>query len=165
MNTNLKVGGVFTFEQIRNGKVIDSWEEKNLVVDEGLDYVLDVALSAATAETTWYLGLYEGIFTPLSTTTGANVATNSTETTDYTPTPRPTWVEAGVTTQKVTNSVSPAAFTFTADVTVQGAFLISTCMHRQLLDTLLSASNFTSPRVMLTNDILNVTYTITSAAV
>ena len=36
MENKLIVAGYFNYEHVRDGKVIDSWQEPNLVVDEGL---------------------------------------------------------------------------------------------------------------------------------
>ena len=64
---NLKIGGVFTYSHIRDGKIIDTWEEPNIVVNEGLDYTLDSAFSAGTPITAWYLGLFKNNYTPQAT--------------------------------------------------------------------------------------------------
>ena len=164
---NLKVGGVFTFEHIRGGKVIASWEEDNIVVDEGLTYLLGNALDGATITlNNWYLGLFTGNYTPVNTDTSANIAANSTETTaQYSEPNRVDWIEAGVSAKAIGNDASPAVFTFTDPTTnVYGAFLISENTKGGTTGVLLSASKFTSLRVMLATDVLNVKYTITASS-
>ena len=167
MNTELKLGGIFTYEHIRNGKVIDTWQEKNLVVDEGLEYVLGNAFDGVTSSIgAWYVGLFTGNFTPLSTTTAASIATDSTETTtQYSEATRPAWVEANVISKARGNSASPAVFTFTpASTPVYGAFLVSDSSKGGTSGVLAAASRFASLRTMLAADVLNVTYNINVAA-
>ncbi|UOF79364.1 hypothetical protein [Caudoviricetes sp.] len=166
--TTMKVGGVFTYEHVRDGEVIDTWVEPNLVVDEGLNYILDSAMSGATTLTTWYISLFKNNYTPIFSDTaaafpGAGVANEAT--TEYTEANRPTWVEAGVTSKTITNTLSPAVFTFGTPITIYGAFLVSTNVKGGTTGKLAAASKFTSSRAMLANDVLNVTYTLTISSV
>ena len=50
-DTNYKVGGVFTFQHVRGGKVIDEWTSNNIIVNQGLNYILDAALSGGAVTT------------------------------------------------------------------------------------------------------------------
>ena len=162
-----KIGGYFTFEHIRDGQVIDRWYDSNIVVDEGLNYILDAALSGATAHTTHYLGLFKNNYTPISsnvmaTFPGAGVALEANS--EYNEATRRTWNEAGVSAKTITNSASPATFTFNTTVTIYGAFLSSDSTKAGTTGTLVSAAKFSSARSMLANDVLNVTYTITASS-
>jgi hypothetical protein len=161
---NFKIGGVFTYSQIRNGEVIDTWEEPNLVVNEGLDYTLDSAFSAGSPITAWYVGLFKNNYTPqasdtASTFPGAGVANEST--TEYSESTRPHWVEAGVVSQVITNTASPVTFTFASPINIYGAFLASSSTKGSTSGKLAAASKFASVRAMLTADVLSVTYTLT----
>lgn len=163
-NQTFKIGGIFTYEHIRDGKVIDTWEEPNLVVDQGLNYALDSAFSGGTSITSWYVGVFKNNYTPTSvdvasTFAGAGVANEAT--TEYSESTRPAWTEAGVSSKTITNSASPAVFTFTSGVTLYGAFLISGSTKGGTTGTLAAASKFSSSRAMLSGDKLNVTYTLT----
>lgn len=173
----LGIGGVYTFEHIRGGKVIDNkvvggevidtWSEKNIVVDEGLAYILGVAFDGSTsALTSWYIGLFSGNYTPVNTTTAANITANATEiTTAYSEATRVAWVEAGVTARLIGNAASPALFTFTAATTnVYGAFLASASAKGATTGTLSSAKRFAALKTMLITDILSVTYEITATS-
>lgn len=163
MNTELKLGGTFTFEQVRDGEVIDTWDQDNLVVNEGLDYTLAVSFDGATASlANWYVALFTGNYTPLSTDTAANIAGNSTETTtQYSEATRPAWVEAGVTSQTIGNTANPAVFTFTtASTLVYGSFLVSDSVKGGTSGILAAAARFTSVRTMLASDVLNVSYSL-----
>ena len=158
-----KVGGVFTVEQIRDGKVIDSWEEKNIVVNEGLNNLLDAYLHGTTQTTTWYVGIFEGNYTPLATDTGANIVANATECTAYDEAVRQTWVEAAASSQSITNSANKATFTINATKTVYGAFLISTSTKSDTAGILFAATKFSASRSVVATDQLLVTYTVTAA--
>ncbi len=161
-NNKFKIGGFFTFELVRDGKTIDSWEEHNIVVDEGLNYILDSALSSATQKTTFYIGLFSNNYTPVAATTISNLTE---VTTKYDEVTRPQWVEAGVTSKTITNSASPAAFTFNASETIYGAFLCDyTTKGNTANTTVIAASKFLSSRAVLNDDVLNVTYTLSASS-
>lgn len=158
--TGLAVGGMFTFEQIRNGKVIDSWQEKNLVVNEGLNYLLSSSLAAGTVIDTWYIGLFEGNFTPVSSLAAATIAATATECMAYTETDRPEWIVASAEEQQITNTESRASFTVSATKTIYGAFLISDSTKGGTAGVLFAASRFASPRSVIDGDQLLITYTV-----
>lgn len=166
-SADYKVGGVFHFEQVRDGKVIDSWDTSNIVVNQGLNYILDAALSNGTIIPTWYLGLFKNNYTPVasdikSTFTGSGVANEAT--TEYSETIRPTWVDAGSVTQSISNSASPAVFTFSAAVTIYGALMTSTSTKGDTAGTLLAAAKFTTSKVMAIADQLNISYIISATS-
>jgi hypothetical protein len=168
-NTPLKIGGVFSFEQIRNGEIIDTWEEKNIVVDEGINYVLNTSFFNAAANASWFVGLFKNNYTPvagnvMSTFTGAGVANEVT--TEYSQATRPAWTLVASTVKSLTNTASPAAFTFTPPTTtVYGAFLSSSSVKGGTSGVLASAIRFAASRTLLTGDILNVTYTLNGSSI
>lgn len=100
----------------------ESWE--NIVVNQGLDYLLDVALSAGAAITAWYLALVTDGEVFAAGDTYASHA-GWTEFTGYSEAARPQWVDAGVSGQSVSNSASPAVFSITSAGTIGGAALVS----------------------------------------
>lgn len=158
------IGGRFTHDVIRNGKSLGPIEDHNIMVNEGLNHILDVAFSAATPVTIWYLGIFEANYTPLATDTAANIASNATETTTkYDEAVRQTWTEAGPSSQSITNSASKATFTMNATVTIYGALLVSNSTKGGTSGTLAAASKFTSQRDVINLDELVLTYTLTAA--
>jgi len=158
------VGGVFTIEHVRDGKVIDKWEEPNIVVNEGLDDLLDVHLHGSTQHTTWYIGIFEGNYTPVATDTAANIASNATESTAYTESVRQTWVEAAASGQSITNSANKATFTINATKTIYGAFLVSDSTKSGTSGVLFAATKFSASRSVVATDQLLVTYTVSAAS-
>lgn len=163
---DFRAGGYFTIQHIRDGKVIHEEDSPNIVVDEGLTYILDVALSNGTQNANHYIGIFKNNYTPVAgdvaaTFAGAGVANEVT--TEINEATRPAWTEAGVTSKTITNSASPAAFTANATVSVYGAFLISNNTKGGTTGKLIAASKFAAVRNLVSTDVLNVTYTLTIA--
>jgi hypothetical protein len=82
-STGLVVGGVFDIEHRRKGDLISHERIQNLVVNEGLNSLLGVMFNAATQITQWYVGLFEGNYTPVAGVTAATITSASTECTAY----------------------------------------------------------------------------------
>jgi len=163
-SSKLRVGGVFHCQHVRNGEVIDEWDQPNLVVNEGLDKLLSVMFNAGTQISTWYLGLFEGNYTPTSTVTAATIAADATECTAYDEAARPEYNEAAPSSQSITNSANRATFTFNASKSVYGAFLISNNTKGGSTGTLFSAARFSSSKSVVSSDELLLTYTFTAAS-
>ncbi len=159
-----RVGGKFICSIEREGKVIDEWEEHNIVVNQGLNLLLNNALAAVAAQTAWYIGIFSGNYTPALTDTGATIAANSTESAAYTVTTRPVWTPpaGGTTSQTISNSAAPSSFTMNAGVTIYGAFLVSSDVINGTAGDLMAAAQFGASRALLSGDILNVTYALTA---
>lgn len=162
MIDNLKIGGVFTLECYgKNGKL--KWEEEfhNLVVNEGLQNILDVMFSSSTQTVTWYLGLTDGTPTVAAGDTLASHA-GWTEVTAYTGN-RQEWVEVR-SGQTMTNSASVAVFPITGTATIGGGFLSSVASGT--VGILFSAGALSGgDRSVVSGDTLNLTYSLTSSDV
>lgn len=156
-----KAGGVYKVQCIgADGQV--KWEEElsNLVVNQGLQDMVNTYLDAGTQVTTWYVGLITG---PGATVAAGDTLASKawTEFTSYSGNRKaavfstPTTADPSVTS----NSASPASFTMTGSGTVGGAFLASVATGTSGI--LFSASAFQSPgdRSVVASDVLNVTYT------
>jgi len=141
------------------------WADKfeNLVVDEGLDYLLDVGLADGTKIGTWYLGLTSS--SP-SVAAGDTLASKSwSEVEDYDEANRQTWVAGSVSGKSVSNTAAPAEFTIDDTVTVGGAFLASNNTKGGTTGTLYAAGAFTGGnRALVATDVLEVVATFTTAA-
>jgi hypothetical protein len=165
MNTHLNAGFTYLVEVVKDGSVVDREEAKNLMPIEGLNHMLGVTLKGATQAATWYIGLYEGNYTPVSTDTAAVFPTAATETTAYAETTRVEFVEGTATGGALDNSASRAEFTFTSATTVYGGFIGSASAKGGLTGALLSAVRFSSPKVLEIGSVLRVTagFTLASA--
>lgn len=160
----IMVGGVFHGQIIRDGKVIDEWEDHNLAVDQGLNALLDIMFHGSTQITTWSLGLFEGNYTPVAGVTAATIASAATECTAYDETTRQEFTEAAAASKSITNSASKATFTFNATKTIYGAFLISDGTKGGTSGTLFSAARFSSSKSVVDDDQLLLTYTFTASS-
>jgi len=161
--TRLAMSGKYIGQIIRKGKVIDEFEFDNLVVDQGLNYALNASFGQTSALTSWYIGLFEGNYTPVAGVTAATIAGLATETTAYTSGTRPAWTTVSATAKSLTNSASRASFTFNATKTIYGAFLVSSSTKSGTSGTLFSAARFTTAKTVDTDDELLVTYVLTAA--
>lgn len=128
INTNkndksgVKVGGIFRAICVRPDGTI-RWEDtaENLVVNVGLNHILDVVLLSGTQDTTWFVGLTNGSPTPAS---GDIMTSHSgwTENANYSGNRKA--YSAIRTNQTVSNSASKAAFAITSNTqTLGGAFI------------------------------------------
>ena len=160
----IRGAGRWSGKIIRAGEVIDEFDVKNLVVNEGLNYILNAGLGNGTVITTWYVGLFSGNYTPLSTDTAATIASNATEVTAYSAGVRQTWTPVSASSQSITNSASQASFTFNNTVTVYGAFLVSTSTISGTSGKLFSAAQFSASKSVVSSDQLLLTYTFTAAS-
>lgn len=150
---------------VRDGRVIDEFEDDNLVVNEGLNSLLNVYFHAGTQISTWYVGVFEGNYTPVATVTAATITAAATECTAYDEAARPAFDEAVAASQSITNSASRATFTFNATKTIYGAFLASASAKSSTSGVLFSAARFASAKPVEDNDQLLLTYTFTASSV
>lgn len=153
------VGGVFEHEVIRQGRSLGVQRDPNIVVNEGLNHILDVIFHAGTQINPWYLGIFEGDYTPVSTNTAADIASTSTECTAYSEATRPEYVEAAPSGQSITNSANKAVFTANAAKNIYGAFLVSASAKSATTGVLMSASRFSAFRPVGVSDQILLTYT------
>lgn len=163
--TDFQLGGRFACEHYRKGELIDAWDAPNLVVNEGLNHILDVQFAAATQVTAWYVGLFEANYTPVATVTAATISAASTECTAYDEATRVAYNEAAAASQSITNSANKATFTFNATKTIYGAFLISNSTKGGTSGKLFAASQFSSSKAVVDDDQLLVTYTLNASSV
>ena len=161
----VRLHGVFEHDVRRNGVLLGAQRDPNIVVNEGLDYVLNVAYRNQAALANWYIGIFKGNYTPVAGDTAANIASNSTEASDYDEGTRQAWTIVAPASQQLTNTASKATFTINASITAYGAFLISDSAKQGTAGTLNSASRFAASRSLVATDELLITYTLTASDV
>jgi hypothetical protein len=145
--------------------VVGISECHNIITDEGLDRMLDVMLHGTTQTATWYCAIFESDTTPDgSETYDVPVYTESTA---YDEATRPAYNEAASSSQSITNSANKAVFTISGSKTIYGAALVSVNTkgdHTGGADNVLfCCGKFTLARVVVDDDVLNLTYTVTAA--
>jgi hypothetical protein len=158
------IGGRFLGKIIRESRVIDEFACENIVVNQGLNYLLGAALGAQSVVTAWYIGLFSNNYTILSSDTAATIAANAGEVTQYTAGTRQSWQSAPPSSQSITNAANQASFTFNATLNVYGAFLVSSSAVNGTSGTLFAGAQFGSSKSVVSSDILQLTYTFTAAS-
>jgi len=137
------------------------WVEEvpNLVVNAGLNDLLDKYFKGSTYSAAWYVGL-KGTGTIAA---GDTLASHGgwTEITAYSGN-RKALSLGSVSSQSVNNSGSPASFAINGTATVAGAFLAT--VDTGTSGTLYGAADFSGSRSVIDGDTLNVTVTLTAAA-
>jgi hypothetical protein len=165
MKQTAKAGFKYLVEVIgADGFVRDREVIHNLMPVEGLNHLLGVALKSSAQVATWYVGLYEGNYTPVPGDTAAGFPTSATETTAYDETTRQVLTLGAVLSGAVDNSANRAQFTLNATKTIYGGFISSSSAKSSTSGVLLSAVKFSSPKSLESGEILRLTagFTITS---
>ncbi len=141
-------------------------EEANIVVNEGLNHLLDVCLNNGPQSATWYVALFSGLAVPTATLTAATFDQDMTETTAYDETTHPVWDNDPPSSQTISNVARPARFTMNAVVTVRGGALMNTA-NKPTPNTgniLMACKQFAVPRDLQSGDLFDVGYTLTIAS-
>ncbi len=100
----------------------------NRVVNQGLNYTLNVALHEQAKISAWYIAPFVANVTPAADVTAANFASTLTEFTSYSEPNRRVWTPDGAATAlELINDAAPALFTVTGggQTAIYGAGLLS----------------------------------------
>ena len=133
----------------------------NLVVTEGLNYILGAALRGVTPVSNWFIAIFGGDVTVGAAWTAANFTSNATELTAYTASARPAWSPAVVAGGVITSFAAKAEFVANSTITVRGAGLLSASAKSATTGTLVAASRFTTDKGLADGEILDVGYQLT----
>lgn len=148
----------------RDGR--EKWRDHvdNLVVNVGLDYLLDAGLAGGTQISSWFLGLKEDAGGQAAGDTMASHA-GWAENQAYSEGTRPAWTAGAVSGQSVDNSGAVASFSIdTNGQTIAGAFLADNSTKGGSTGTLYSVGDFSGGvKSVDDGDTLEVTYTFTMA--
>jgi hypothetical protein len=142
------------------------WEiYPNLVVNEGINHILDVALDQGSANANFYIAPFSGNVTPGATWTAANFTANSTEFTNYDETTRVLWATDAAASQSIGNNTTAATFTIgSGGGTVRGAALISASAKSATTGKLIAAARFSADKTLAEDEELRVKYIITGTS-
>jgi hypothetical protein len=166
LDSTAGIGTHFSFQQFREGELIDAWEADNLVPNEGLNSILDVVLNAGAQITSWYVGLFSNNHTPVAGDTGATIdGAAIVEVTAYTGN-RPLIAYDAPSGQAIANSVT-ADVTFTGTATIRGGFIVPTATKGTTggaNGVLISCVNLGADRVVQTGDIVKISVSTTASS-
>ena len=155
---HVKCGFLWTIEEIKDGVLLSTEQVHNLVPVEGLNYILNAALKNGTPFPSFYVGLYEGAYTPTPGDEMATFPTAATELTAYAETTRRLLTLGAVSAGAVDNSASRAEFTGNVNGKLaQGGFISSAPTKGAATGVLVSAVRFPSPRPLDAGTVLRVT--------
>lgn len=157
MMEKLRPGFTYTVEVLKDGEVTDREVTHNLMPVEGMDHVLSVALKGGAANASWYIGLYEGNYTPVGTEEAATFPTAATECVSYAEATRQALTLGAISNGSVDNSASVAEFNFAGATTVYGGFISSASAKAGTSGVLASVVRFGSPKAVSADSTLRVT--------
>ena len=145
------------------GNILWTEEDHNIVVNVGLDEILDKFWKGSTYTASHFVGLADGTPTFASGDTMGSHAGWS-EVSAYSEAARQDLTLGTVSGQSVDNSASKAVFTINADNTVVGgAFLTTDSTKGGTAGILMAGLAFGADRALSTNDTLDVQWTLTLA--
>jgi hypothetical protein len=163
MRIGLKLGTRQQWEcRNEHGELLWVEDIHNLVVNEGLDDILDKYFKGSSYTAAWYVGL-KGSGTIAVADTMASHA-GWLEDTTYSNANRPTLTLGNVSGQSVDNSASKATFNINGTATLDGGFICTDNTKGGSIGILYGAADFASPHSVLTGYTLTLTATLTSAA-
>lgn len=164
-DTSTEVGAAYTVEHFRGGQMLSSETVHNLVPIEGLNHIVSVVTKQGTQAAAWYLGLFEGNYSPVAGDTASTFPTSATECLTYAPATRPLFVSGAVAGGATDNTAARAEFTFSAAKTVYGAFMTPNGTKGGVTGPLLSAARFATAKDVSVDDVLRVTATFQATSI
>lgn len=149
----------------KDGKLKWAEEVDNLVVNTGLDEVLEQFFNGSAYTATHYVGLTDGTPTVAAADTMASHA-GWAEVTSYSEANRVTYNPAAAASQSIDNSASKASFSINGTATVGGAFLSTDNTKGGTAGILIGVAAFDAPgdRSVVNGDTLQVTITVTATS-
>ena len=154
----LGAGFKYHVDVLNKGQVTQPALETNIMPQVGVDFIASLIRgSGASPTANWFIGVFEGNFTPTDATTASDLQNSILESVAYDEGQRPSWNNSYDGTSVISNAASRAEFTFNQDKTIFGAFVISNQTKGGTGGTLLSIARFSSPRSVESGSILRVT--------
>ena len=135
----------------------------NLVVDVGLDEILEQFYKGSTYTASHFIGLTDASPTIAAGDTMASHV-GWVELVPYSESVRQTFTPGTVSSQSVDNSASKAVFSINGTATIGGAFLTTDNAKSGTDPLLIGVGAFAADRAVLSGDTLNVTVTATASS-
>lgn len=151
------------FDRVNGGE----WKRThNLIVDEGLAHILNVALGSTAKPAGYYLALFSGSAAPVANWTASNFATVASEivsmTEGYTDPTRPEWTPVNTSGNSIDNMDAVASLTIATDsqLNVTGAAMLTNNTKGGSTGKLISATKYSAARVFQDGDTYEVGYRV-----
>lgn len=169
-NFPISLEGMVTTEHFRGGKLLHKQVGTNTFTTEGMAFLLNTMFHdvAKAASHIWYVGLFKNNVTPALADTATKLGSGNTygecQDADYDNplTNRPSYITETTTTAVISNVNSKAHFVMNSSITVYGAFLTNTAAKTDSGGTLMCAKRFGTPRAVIADDEIYVTYQVTT---
>ena len=149
------------FDRVNGGE----WTRTpNLVVNEGMAHILNVALGATAKPTGYFLALFNGAATPQANWTAASFAATAGEIVSmsegYTSPTRPAWTPGVAATNSIDNMAAVATVTIaaTSQISVTGAAMLTSSVRGGTTGVLVSATRYASERTFQNGDTYDIGY-------
>lgn len=153
------------FHRIRD-RESDFVIDHNLVVSQGINTILGIALTDVAKLPKYYLALTSGATAPVAELTAGSFAATQGEIVStsegYTSATRPQWVPAAPAAGVVSSNASKASYTIAtaASLTVTGAGLLSDNGRGSTAGVLISAVKFDDPRTFFNAETFDLGYQV-----
>lgn len=158
----LGTGFEYLVEVVKDGRVVDSRIEHNIMPQQSVDHVASLIRGGgASPISNWYVGVFESNFVPDETTTAGDLQNEAGESTAYDENTRPVWENTYDGSSLIANAGNRAEFTMNAAKSIYGAFVVSSQTKGGTGGTLLSIARFSSPREVEPGSVLRITAGIT----
>ena len=149
------------FDRVNGGE----WARTpNLVVNEGMAHILNVALGATAKPTGYFLALFNGAATPQANWTAAGFAATAGEVVSmsegYTSPTRPAWTPGVAATNSIDNMAAVATVTIaaTSQINVTGAAMLTSSVRGGTTGVLVSATRYAAERTFQNGDTYDIGY-------
>lgn len=151
------------YDRVNGGE----WTETpNLITNEGLAHMLNVAFGTTPKPAGYYLALFSAAAQPQPTWTAASFATTASEivsmTEGYSAATRPEWKPTNTNTQSIDNmapaSIAKVTIKTASQLTVQGAAILTNSGKGSTAGALISATKFAASRVFQNDDTFEIGY-------
>ena len=153
------------FDRVNGGE----WQRSpNLVVNEGLAHILNVALGSKAKSPGYYLALFGGSTAPAANWTAANFASVAAEivslTEGYANATRPQWNPSESTGNSIENLAAVASVTIatTSQLNVTGAALLTNSTRGGTSGVLISATKYAAARTFQNGDVYEIGYRLSA---
>lgn len=158
MNESIKAGFTYVVDVLdAAGNLVESSTDHNLMPDEGIAHVINAILKQGSTVNTWYVGLFEGNYTPTGGETAATFPVAATECSAYAESTRVPYAPGTPASGTVSNGTTKAEFTMSSDKIVYGGFISSAAAKGSTSGTLISVVRFSSPKSLSAGSVLRVT--------
>ena len=149
------------FDRVNGGE----WARTpNLVVNEGMAHILNVALGATAKPAGYFLALFNGAATPQANWTAAGFAATAGEVVSmsegYTSPTRPAWTPGVAATNSIDNMAAVATVTIaaTSQINVTGAAMLTSSVRGGTTGVLVSATRYAAERTFQNGDTYDIGY-------